>query len=88
MGRGGIRSAFETGRGSIMVRARAEVETGDRDRIIIHELPYQVNKAQLLERIGEWCAKKQSKASAISAMKATGQACASSSISNVMRRGM
>ena len=53
MGRGGIRSAFETGRGSIMVRARAEVETGDRDRIIIHELPYQVNKAQLLERIGE-----------------------------------
>ena len=53
MGRAGIRSAFETGRGSIVVRARAEVETGDRDRIVIHELPYQVNKAQLLERIGE-----------------------------------
>ena len=55
MGRAGIRSAFETGRGSIPVRAKAEVETGsrDRDRILIHELPYQVNKAQLLERIGE-----------------------------------
>ena len=53
MGRAGIRSAFETGRGSIPVRARAEVETGDRDRIVVHELPYQVNKAQLLERIGE-----------------------------------
>jgi DNA gyrase subunit A len=53
MGRSGIRSAFETGRGSIMVRARAEVESGDRDSIVIHELPYQVNKSQLLERIGE-----------------------------------
>ena len=53
MGRAGIRSAFETGRGSIPIRAKAEVEPGDKDRIVIHELPYQVNKAQLLERIGE-----------------------------------
>ncbi|MCE2517353.1 MAG: DNA gyrase subunit A [Alphaproteobacteria bacterium] len=55
MGRAGIRSAFETGRGSIPVRAKAEIETDarDRERILIHELPYQVNKAQLLERIGE-----------------------------------
>jgi DNA gyrase subunit A len=55
MGRRGIRSAFETGRGSIPVRGKAEVESTarERERIIIHELPYQVNKAQLLERIGE-----------------------------------
>jgi len=53
MGRAGIRSAFETGRGSIPIRAKAEVEQGDKDRIVVHELPYQVNKAQLLERIGE-----------------------------------
>jgi DNA gyrase subunit A len=55
MGRAGIRSAFETGRGSIPVRAKAEIETYDkeRERIVVHELPYQVNKAHLLERIGE-----------------------------------
>jgi DNA gyrase subunit A len=55
MGRSGIRSAFATGRGSIPVRAKAEIETFDkeRERIVVHELPYQVNKAQLLERIGE-----------------------------------
>ena len=55
MGRAGIRDAFRTGRGSVMMRARAEVQTTARDReqIIITEIPYQVNKAQLLERIGE-----------------------------------
>ena len=55
MGRSGIRDAFRTGRGSVMMRARAEVQTTARDReqIIITEIPYQVNKAQLLERIGE-----------------------------------
>ncbi|MEK9925124.1 MAG: DNA topoisomerase (ATP-hydrolyzing) subunit A, partial [Alphaproteobacteria bacterium] len=55
MGRHGIREAYATGRGSIIMRARAEVQLGARDReqIIIHEIPYQVNKAQLLERIGE-----------------------------------
>ena len=54
MGRGGIRSAFETGRGSVMMRSKTEIESTDtRERILIHELPYQVNKAQLLERIGE-----------------------------------
>ena len=55
MGRSGIRSAFEMGRGSIPVRAKAEIEifNKDRERIVVHELPYQVNKAQLLERIGE-----------------------------------
>ncbi|MGB1183253.1 MAG: DNA gyrase subunit A [Candidatus Puniceispirillaceae bacterium] len=55
MGRAGIKDAYSTGRGSVMMRARAEVQTTARDReqIIITEIPYQVNKAQLLERIGE-----------------------------------
>lgn len=52
----GIRDAYRTGRGRIYVRARIEVETDEkskRQRIIVHELPYQVNKARLLERIAE-----------------------------------
>ncbi len=55
LGRAGIRSAFETGRGSIVVRAKASIEEFKRDRsaIIVHEIPYQVNKATLLERIAE-----------------------------------
>jgi DNA gyrase subunit A len=55
LGRAGIRSAFETGRGSITIRARAKLEEirKDRDAIIISEIPYQVNKNALLERIGE-----------------------------------
>ncbi|MCF3945218.1 DNA gyrase subunit A [Acidiphilium sp. AL] len=55
LGRSGIRSAFETGRGSIVVRARAAIEEIRKDRlaIIVSELPYQVNKANLLERIAE-----------------------------------
>ena len=55
MGRHGIREAYATGRGSIIMRAKAEVQINakDRESIIIHEIPYQVNKAQLLERIGE-----------------------------------
>ena len=55
MGRAGIRNAYTTGRGSVIMRARAEVVTDGRDRetILVHEIPYQVNKAQLLERIGE-----------------------------------
>jgi len=55
MGRSGIRDAFRTGRGSVMMRSKAEVQTTakDREQIIITEIPYQVNKAQLLERVGE-----------------------------------
>jgi DNA gyrase subunit A len=61
IGRSGIRAAFETGRGSITVRARAEIEEIRRDReaIVITEIPYQVNKATLLERIGELVRGKQ-----------------------------
>ena len=50
----GIKNAYETGRGIIQVRALAQIEPhkkGDRDVIIISELPYQVNKAKLLEHI-------------------------------------
>ena len=55
-GRSGIISAYKTGRGRIYVRARTEIEINEktgRAAIIVHELPYQVNKARLLERIGE-----------------------------------
>ena len=54
-GSSGIREAYLTGRGRIHVRARAEIEgeEGEMQRIIVHELPYQVNKARLLEKIAE-----------------------------------
>ncbi len=55
-GRAGIAAAYSTGRGTIQLRARAMVEdhkTGDKQSIVITEIPYQVNKAKLLERIGE-----------------------------------
>ena len=55
MGKSGIRSAYHTGRGRIIMRAKAEVEVqeNDRQRIIVTELPYQVNKARLIEKIAE-----------------------------------
>jgi DNA gyrase subunit A len=53
-GTGGIREAYETGRGRIHVRARIAVESVDAgERIVVTELPYQVNKARLMERIAE-----------------------------------
>jgi DNA gyrase subunit A len=56
VGRRGIHEAYVSGRGAIQVRAKAEIETtkkGDRQQIIVTEIPYQVNKAKLLERIAE-----------------------------------
>lgn len=55
IGRQGIRDYFRTGRGRIVVRADAEIETqsGNRQRIIVKDLPYQVNKARLIEKIAE-----------------------------------
>ena len=56
LGKEGIHSAYLTGRGSVMMRAVAEIEEnnkGDRFRILISELPYQVNKAALVEKIAE-----------------------------------
>lgn len=55
LGRSGIRQAYLTGRGSIVMRARATIEElrKDRDAIIVTEIPYQVNKATMIERIAE-----------------------------------
>jgi len=61
LGRAGIRSAYDTGRGSVIIRARAEIEEirKDREAIVITEIPYQVNKSTLLERIAELVRAKQ-----------------------------
>ena len=55
LGRAGIRSAYETGRGSVIVRGRVAIEEvrKEREAIIITELPYQVNKASMVEKIAE-----------------------------------
>ena len=55
MGRSGIRAAYATGRGKVVVRARTEFEefAKDRVRIIVNELPYQVNKRELIKKIAE-----------------------------------
>ncbi len=55
-GRAGIEEAYRTGRGKIKIRARAEIEVDDKsgkETIIVHELPYQVNKARLIEKMAE-----------------------------------
>ncbi|HEY4253331.1 MAG TPA: DNA gyrase subunit A [Roseomonas sp.] len=61
LGRSGIRSAFETGRGSVPLRARCAIEEmrGGRQMIVVTEIPYQVNKSNLLERIAELVRSKQ-----------------------------
>ncbi|MCG3087379.1 DNA gyrase subunit A [Sporosarcina cyprini] len=55
MGRSGIRRAYETGRGSIIIRGKVEIEqqANGKETIIVTELPYQVNKAKLIEKIAE-----------------------------------
>lgn len=55
LGTQGIREAYHTGRGSIKVRARARIEpmSGGRHRIVVTEIPYQVNKARMIERIAQ-----------------------------------
>ncbi|MBA2872910.1 DNA gyrase subunit A [Anoxybacillus calidus] len=55
IGRSGIRKAYETGRGSITLRAKVEIEknASGKETIIVRELPYQVNKAKLIEKIAE-----------------------------------
>jgi DNA gyrase subunit A len=60
LGRAGIRSAFETGRGSLILRARCAIEEmrGGRQMIVVSEIPYQVNKATLIERIAD-CAREK-----------------------------
>lgn len=54
LGRHGIRQAYATGRGSVTMRARTTIEEiGNKAKILIHELPYQVNKAKLVEKIAD-----------------------------------
>lgn len=55
IGKSGIRKAYETGKGTIIVRAKLDIETlsSGKERIIVHEIPYMVNKAKLVERIAE-----------------------------------
>lgn len=53
-GYAGVREAFETGRGRIVIRGKAEIETDqNHDKIVINEIPYQVNKAELIKHIAE-----------------------------------
>ena len=61
MGKSGIRRAYETGRGSITVRGRVDIETlkNGKERIVISELPYMVNKAKLVEKIAELAREKR-----------------------------
>ena len=55
VGRSGIRRAYETGKGSITMRARVEIEqkSNGKETIIVHQIPYQVNKARLIEKIAD-----------------------------------
>ncbi|MCL7770388.1 DNA topoisomerase (ATP-hydrolyzing) subunit A [Pasteurella multocida] len=67
-GRKGIEEAYKTGRGKIYVRAKAEVETDEKggETIVVHEIPYQVNKAKLIEKIADLV--KEKKVEGISAI--------------------
>ena len=59
-GYSGVQAAFETGRGRIVMRAKAEIETNkDRETIIVTEIPYQVNKAMMIERTAELVGEKK-----------------------------
>lgn len=68
-GRKGIDDAYRTGRGKIYLRARAEIETDDsgKETIIVNEIPYQVNKARLIEKIAELV--KEKRVEGISALR-------------------
>ncbi len=69
-GKKGIEQAYKTGRGKVYIRARAEVEVDEktsRETIIVHEIPYQVNKARLIEKIAELV--KDKKIEGISALR-------------------
>ncbi len=61
MGRGGIYRAYETGKGNIVVRAKTNIETekSGRERIVVSELPYLVNKAELVKKIADLAREKQ-----------------------------
>jgi DNA gyrase/topoisomerase IV subunit A len=77
----GIRTAYHTGRGSIVMRGKVSIEPTrkDREAIIVSEVPYQVNKATMVERSPNWCATRRSKAFPICATNPTATVFASSS---------
>lgn len=78
LGRKGIEDAYLTGRGSIKVRSRSEIEpmNNGKNRIVVTEIPYQVNKARLIEKIAELARDKKSTALPICAMNQTAKGCA------------
>jgi len=56
----GVREAFHTGRGRVVLRGKANIETvGDRERIVVSEIPYQINKAEMIKRQWELCNEKK-----------------------------
>ena len=66
----GLKSAYETGKGKIIIRAKVGIEqNGDKQNLVITELPYQVNKAQLLQKIAELKEKNKDKLSVISEIR-------------------
>lgn len=66
----GLKSAYETGKGKIVIRAKVGIEqNGDKQNLVITELPYQVNKAQLLQKIAELKEKNKDKLSVISEIR-------------------
>ncbi len=82
LGRAGIRAAYQDGRGSILMRGRVAVETirKEREALVITEIPYQVNKSVMIEKIAELVRDKRIEGILrTSATRATARACASSS---------
>ncbi len=61
LGRGNVRNAYRTGKGGVIIRAKTDIEemSGNRERIVVTELPYQVNKARLIETIADYVKNKK-----------------------------
>ena len=87
LGRQGIRSAYHLGRGSIVMRGKVKIDTirKDREAIIITEIPYQVNKATMVERIAELLREKKIEGITELRDESDRDGIASSSSSNAMR---
>ncbi len=86
-GKSGIPAAYKTGRGRFMMRAKVATEnlTKEKQAIIVTEIPYQVNKSKLIERIAELVNERSSTRSATCATRVIATACASSSSSSAAR---
>ena len=78
-GLAGVQEGYRTGRGRVVMRARThfeDMEKGNRQSIIVDELPYQVNKKRCSSASASWCARRRSRASPTSATSPTSPACA------------